>query len=140
MDPVSRRLAAAAMGLAFGLSLDEELERTRLELERARMEREDFRNGGGPDTAFMHLEPRHFETPQHFERHYKYRTRPREEFQETARKAQKRSDDLAIIYENDMEIAVAALKRIASCGNLEAIIEASDALALLDGPVLRRFR
>ena len=54
MDPVSRRLAAAAMGLAFGLSRDEELEKTRLDLERARMEREDFRNGAGPDTTFMH--------------------------------------------------------------------------------------
>ena len=54
MDPVSRRLAAAAMVLAFGLSRDEELEKTRLDLERARMEREDFRNGAGPCTAFMH--------------------------------------------------------------------------------------
>ena len=54
MDPVSRRLAAAAMGLAFGLSRDEELEKTRLDLERARMEREDFRNGAGPNTNFMH--------------------------------------------------------------------------------------
>ena len=56
MDPVSRRLAAAAMGLAFGLSRDEELEKTRLDLERARMEREDFRNGAGPNTWFMHSE------------------------------------------------------------------------------------
>ena len=55
MDPVSRRLAAAAMGLAFGLSRDEELEKTRLDLERARMEREDFRNGGGPNTYYMHF-------------------------------------------------------------------------------------
>ena len=53
MDPVSRRLAAAAMGLAFGLSRDEELEKTRLDLERARMEREDFRNGAGPDTEML---------------------------------------------------------------------------------------
>ena len=56
MDPVSRRLAAAAMGLAFGLSRDEELEKTRLDLERARMEREDFRNGAGPQTHWMHAE------------------------------------------------------------------------------------
>ena len=42
------------MGLAFGLSRDEELEKTRLDLERARMEREDFRQGGGPNTALMH--------------------------------------------------------------------------------------
>ena len=56
MDPVSRRLAAAAMGVVFGLSRDEELEATRLDLERARMEREDFRNGAGPDTAFMHYD------------------------------------------------------------------------------------
>ena len=55
MDPVSRRLAAAAMGLAFGLSRDEELEKTRLDLERARMEREDFRNGAGPDTEMLQL-------------------------------------------------------------------------------------
>jgi hypothetical protein len=54
MDPVSRRLAAAAMGLAFGLSRDEELEKTRLDLERARMEREDFRQGSGPNTYYMH--------------------------------------------------------------------------------------
>ena len=54
MDPVSRRLAAAAMGLAFGLSRDEELEKTRLDLERARMEREDFRNGAGPITEILH--------------------------------------------------------------------------------------
>ena len=53
MDPVSRRLAAAAMGLAFGLSRDEELEKTRLDLERARMEREDFRNGAGPVTDIL---------------------------------------------------------------------------------------
>ena len=63
MDPVSRRLAAAAMGLAFGLSRDEELERTRLDLERARMEREDFRQGGGPDTAFMHRARDHSSAP-----------------------------------------------------------------------------
>ena len=56
MDPVSRRLAAAAMGVVFGLSRDDELEKTRLDLERARMEREDFRNGAGPDTTFMHYE------------------------------------------------------------------------------------
>ena len=56
MDPVSRRLAAAAMGLVLGLSRDEELEKTRLDLERARMEREDFRNGAGPKTTFMHYE------------------------------------------------------------------------------------
>ena len=48
MDPVSRRLAAAAMGVVFGLSRDDELEKTRLDLERARMEREDFRQGNGP--------------------------------------------------------------------------------------------
>ena len=56
MDPVSRRLAAAAMGLVLGLSRDEELEKTRLDLERARMEREDFRHGNGPNVAFMQAE------------------------------------------------------------------------------------
>ena len=70
MDPVSRRLAAAAMGLALGLSRDEELEKTRLDLERARMEREDFRNGAGPDTAFMHWKrDRNF--PALWDEHYK---------------------------------------------------------------------
>ena len=53
MDPVSRRLAAAAMGLVFGLSRDEELEKTRLDLERARMESEDFRQGNGPYVAMQ---------------------------------------------------------------------------------------
>ena len=72
MDPVSRRLAAAAMGLAFGLSRDEELEKTRLDLERARMEREDFRNGAGPNTNFMHYtRDRRFWTK--FEESYNYR-------------------------------------------------------------------
>ena len=54
MDPVSRRLASAAMGVVFALSRDEELEKTRLDLERSRMTTEDFRQGGGPDTSFMH--------------------------------------------------------------------------------------
>ena len=54
MDPVSRRLASAAMGVVFALSRDEELEKTRLDLERSRMTTEDFRQGGGPDTTYMH--------------------------------------------------------------------------------------
>ena len=68
MDPVSRRLAAAAMGLAFGLSRDEELEKTRLDLERARMEREDFRNGAGPVTEI--LQESHVGWGKHFARMY----------------------------------------------------------------------
>ena len=70
MDPVSRRLAAAAMGIAFGLSRDEELEKTRLDLERARMEREDFRNGAAPDTGIMHLK---LVSPTDYEKCYKDR-------------------------------------------------------------------
>ena len=57
MDPVSRRLASAAMGFVFAMARDEkleELDKTRLDLERARMEREDFRSGSGIDTSFMH--------------------------------------------------------------------------------------
>ena len=97
MDPVSRRLAAAAMGLAFGLSRDEELEKTRLDLERARMEREDFRNGGG----------------------------------ETARMALKTSKRMCEVLLEDLDLTVAALKRIAVCGNSEAVDEAADVLRAL---------
>ena len=92
MDPVSRRLTAAAMGLAFGLGRDDELEQTRLDLERARMEREDFRNGGGPDTSFMHEVYPH-KTPKEYERMYKLLMKPyvHVQYQDTARKALKRS-------------------------------------------------
>ena len=69
MDPVSRRLAAAAMGLAFGLSHDEELEKTRLDLERARMEREDFRYGKGPVTEMIQYSQVGL-TKEHFARIY----------------------------------------------------------------------
>jgi hypothetical protein len=84
------------MGLAFGLSRDEELEKTRLDLERARMEREDFRNGG-----------------------------------ETARMALKTSKRMCEVLLEDLDLTVAALKRIAVCGNSEAVDEADDVLRAL---------
>ena len=77
MDPVSRQLAAAAMGVVFALSRDDELEKTRLDLERARMEREDFRQGAGPDTRFMHDAPEKGSLSQaQYARTYKYLMRP----------------------------------------------------------------
>ena len=110
MDPVSRQLAAAAMGLVFALSRDDELEKTRLDLERARMEREDFRQGGGPDTEFMHV--RHAE----YDRVYKYCVRPRVEYQNTARKALKRSIEICNGVEESLQMATQALARIARDG------------------------
>ena len=110
MDPISRQLAAAAMGLVFALSRDDELEKTRLDLERARMEREDFRQGGGPDTQFMHV--RHAE----YDRVYKYCVRPRVEYQNTARKALKRSIAICDQVEFSLEMATHALARIARDG------------------------
>ena len=110
MDPVSRQLAAAAMGLVFALSRDDELEKTRLDLERARTEREDFRNGGGPDTRFMHV--RHAE----YDRVYKYCVRPRVEYHNTARKALKRSIEICDGVEESLQVATQALARIARDG------------------------
>ena len=110
MDPVSRQLAAAAMGLVFALSRDDELEKTRLDLERARMEREDFRQGAGPDTNFMHV--RHME----YDRVYKYCVRPRVEYQNTARKALKRSIEICDHVEESLQMATHALARIARDG------------------------
>lgn len=97
MDPVSRRLAAAAMGLAFGLSRDEELAKTRLDLERVRMEREDFRQGNGSETSFM-------QDDDYFCKHFKVL--------DTARSTLKRLHETS----NDFAIAVEALSRIAKCG------------------------
>ena len=139
MDPVSRRLVAAAMGLAFGLSRDEELEKTRLDLERARMEREDFRNGGGPDTAFIHRDP-HWNARygvskeihrKEYERVYKYMMRPHLEYQDTARKELKRSRQMCDVLQEDLEVAVASLKRIVVSGNSEAADEATSALTAM---------
>ena len=52
------QLACAAAGIAAQLHRDEAnaaaLAAVTLDLERARMTAEDFRNGGGPNTAFMH--------------------------------------------------------------------------------------
>ena len=139
MDPVSRRLAAAAMGLAFGLSRDEELEKTRLDLERARMEREDFRNGGGPNTSFIHSDPHsnaRYGVPkeidsEEYERVYKYMMRPHVKYQDTARKALKKSKRMCEVLQEDLDLTVAALKRIAVCGNSEAVDEADDVLRAL---------
>ena len=132
MDPVSRRLTAAAMGLAFGLSRDDELEQTRLDLERARMEREDFRNGGGPETSFMHTVYPH-QTPKEYERMYKFLMKPyvHVEYQDTVRKALKRSLQYCDNLQEDLEVAVAALKRIAVSGSIEAADEATSALAAM---------
>ena len=134
MDPVSRRLAAAAMGLAFGLSRDDELEQTRLDLERARMEREDFRNGGGPDTAFIHLDPHKFAlygVSEDYARKYKYFLRPRVEYQKTARKALERSKGMCDALQEDLDVAVSALQRIAYSGNFKDASEAYSALTAI---------
>ena len=110
MDPVSRQLAAAAMGLVFALSRDDELEKMRLDLERARMTVEDFRQGGGPDTRFMHV--CHAE----YDRVYKWHVRPRVEYQNTARKALKRSIEICDGVEESLQMATRALARIARDG------------------------
>ena len=139
MDPISRRLVAAAMGLAFGLSRDEELEKTRLDLERARMEREDFRNGGGPDTAFIHRDPHwnaRYGVPKEidrkeYERVYKYMMQPHVEYQDTARKALKKSKRMCEVLLEDLDAAVASLKWIAGCDRSEATDEATSVLRAL---------
>jgi hypothetical protein len=107
------------MGLAFGLSRDKELEQTRLDLERARMEREDFRNGGGPDTSFMHYDDS-YRTPQESERIYQYCVRPRVEYQLTARQTLKRVRQDIDILQRDFYFALDALKAIADAGNADA--------------------
>ena len=109
MDPVSRQLAAAAMGLVFALSRDDELEKTRLDLERARMTAEDFRNGGGPDTDFMHQDAPRDE----YERLYKYRMNPRLQYQMPMRMTSKRTRDTCDTLLDDLEIATCSLARIA---------------------------
>ena len=115
MDPVSRQLAAAAMGLVFALSRDDELEKTRLDLERARMEREDFRNGGGPDTNIMHDAP--VKGSQHYyARAYKYHMRPIVEYQQTTRKALKHSIEICDGLEEQLLMATQVLARIARDG------------------------
>ena len=115
MDPVSRQLAAAAMGVVFALSRDAELEKTRLDLERARMEREDFRNGGGPDTNIMHDAP--VKGSQHYyARACKYHMRPIVEYQETTRNALKRSIVICNGVADGLEMATQALARIARDG------------------------
>ena len=128
MDPVSRRLAAAAMGVAFGLSRDEELERTRLDLERARMEREDFRQGGGPDTSFMHHD--YIRTPlrrKEYEREYKYMLQPRVKYQKTTRQVLKQTKQTCKALQNDLEFAVDALKRCKH-SPVDAWVHAGDSL------------
>ena len=53
LDPVSARLTRAALETVLLLSRDAELEKTRLDLERARMTAEDFRSGGGPASGLL---------------------------------------------------------------------------------------
>ena len=115
MDPVSRQLAAAAMGLVFALSRDDELEKMRLDLERARMEREDFRNGRGPDTHIMHDAPVKG-SQDYYDRAYKYHMRPIVEYQQTTRKALKRSIEICDGLEESLLMATQALARIARDG------------------------
>ena len=130
MDPVSRRLAAAAMGLAFGLSRDEELEKTRLDLERARMEREDFRQGSGLDTSFMQEDVELYDSAEQYERVYKYKMQPDGRFEETARKRQKRLDEVCSSLQDDLEIALAALKFIARLGRTDDVIRVCEEVGL----------
>jgi len=133
MDPVSRQLAAAAMGLVFALSRDDELEKTRLDLERARMEREDFRNGGGPDTHIMHDAPEKGSLSRaQYARTYEYLMRPRVEYQNTARKILKWSITNCDHVQEDLQRATHALARIARDGprKRKVAISALDDLCL----------
>ena len=100
MDPVSRRLAAAAMGLAFGLSRDEELEKTRLDLERARMEREDFRNGAGPTTEMLQLSQVGW-GKEHFARMYAMQLRS----DKTVNKRRRTQDNSIVVMREDLASA-----------------------------------
>ena len=102
MDPVSRRLASAAMGFVFAMARDEELDeldKTRLDLERARMEREDFRNGSGIDTSFMHDDVSKFGGCESYKNFYNYAVKREAfwQFEETARK--RRKEDLDTIVQ-----------------------------------------
>jgi hypothetical protein len=119
------------MGLAFGLSRDDELEQTRLDLERARMEREDFRNGGGPNSSFIHSDVARYGTPKEYERVYRYLMRPHVEYQDTARMTLKRSRRMCEVLQEDLEVAVDALKWIAGCDSIEAADEATRALTAI---------
>jgi hypothetical protein len=117
------------MGLAFGLSRDEELEKTRLDLERARMEREDFRQGGGPDTKFMQTDVKDF-SPEVYERLYKYKMRPDPRFQESAGKREKKTSEICDHLQHDLELAFAALKHIARHGGTDDVIRACEDVGL----------
>ena len=133
MDPVSRQLAAAAMGVVFALSRDAELEKTRLDLERARMEREDFRNGGGPDTRFMHDAPEKGSILKaQYARAYKYHMRPIVEYQQTMREARRHSAKICDGLQEDLLMATQVLAQIARDGprKRKAAISALDELGL----------
>jgi hypothetical protein len=104
------------MGLAFGLSRDEELEKTRLDLERARMEREDFRQGYGPDTSFMHHDPSLY-SGDNYQRAYEYSVRPR---QTTVRKTLDFANENIVALDEDRRVCVDALKRIKAQGSIAA--------------------
>jgi hypothetical protein len=138
MDPVSRQLAAAAMGLVFALSREDELEKMRLDLERARMEREDFRNGGGPDTYIMHDAPVKG-LQDYYARAYKYHMRPIVEYQQTTRKALKHSTAICDGLEEQLLMATQVLARIARYGprKRKVAISALDDLGLDSNDVER---
>jgi hypothetical protein len=79
------------MGFVFALARDEELDeldKTRLDLERARMEREDFRSGSGIDTRFMHEDVAKYGGSNSYKNFYNYTMRREApwQFEETARK------------------------------------------------------
>ena len=98
------------------------------------MEREDFRNGGGPNTAFIHCDPHVYAlygVPKDYERMYKYMMRPRVEYHETARKALKRSNRMCDALQEDLDVAASILRRIAFCGNFQAAAEAMSALTAM---------
>jgi dienelactone hydrolase len=100
---------------------------------KARMEREDFRNGGGPDTRFMHDAPEKDSISRAlYARTYKYLMRPRVEYQNTARKALKQSIQICNDVQHSLETATHALARIARDGprKRKVAISALDDLCL----------
>ena len=109
-----RRLTNAALGVVLQHTRDLELEQTRLDLERARMEREDFRNGGGPCTRFMHDD----RTDPLYEKMYKYRILyPRAEYQKTARSTLKNCMSVCDRLQRDYELVMPPVARLARGGH-----------------------
>ena len=105
MDSVSRRIGSAALGVAFGLSRDEELEKVKLDLERSRMTAEDYRQGGGPDTSFMHA-------PVISPADHKVYKLCVEQTKVSARQRQRWTDDELVRTQHDRRNAVESLARI----------------------------